>query len=112
MPDKNMEQHWSSVGDEIQSRPDENLLAGDDAPYYRYKADLFSTKFLPLVPVEARAVLDVGCGAGRTLKRLAARHPRRLVGCDQANQMVALAKKNLGDSAEIFLVDGELLPFS
>jgi SAM-dependent methyltransferase len=62
--------------------------------------------------VAGRAVLEVGCGAGRVLQQLAHRQPGRLVGCDQAREMVALAAQNLGDRAEIVHVDGDSLPFS
>jgi SAM-dependent methyltransferase len=110
--DYDKDRHWSSVGDQIRGRSDDNLLAGDDAPYYRYKADLFSTKFLPQVPIEGRAVLEVGCGAGRNLSGIAALHPGRLVGCDVASEMVALSKQRMGDAAEVVQVDGAHLPFS
>jgi ubiquinone/menaquinone biosynthesis C-methylase UbiE len=111
MPDLDLERHWSDVGREIQNRPEQNLLAGDDSPYYRYKADLCSSTFLPQMDVSGRAVLEVGCGAGRVLQQLAARHPARLVGCDQAGEMVTLAARNLGGRAEIVHVDGDSLPF-
>ena len=112
VPDYDKDRHWSSVGDQIRGRSDDNLLAGDDAPYYRYKADLFSTKFLPQVPIEGHSVLEVGCGAGRNLSGIAALHPRRLVGCDVAGEMVALSKQRIGDAAEVVQVDGAHLPFS
>ena len=112
VPDYDKDRHWSSVGDQIRSRSDDNVLAGDDAPYYRYKADLFSTKFLPQVPIEGHSVLEVGCGAGRNLSGIASLHPGRLVGCDVAGQMVALSKQRIGDAAEVVQVDGAHLPFS
>jgi SAM-dependent methyltransferase len=109
--DYQMEQHWSNVGERVDDRAGENLLAGDDSPYYRYKADLFSQKFRPLIPVSGRAVLDVGCGPGGTLGWMAEQKPRRLVGCDQSSRMVALATQNVPE-AEVVQVDGESLPFS
>ncbi|MGD0378701.1 MAG: class I SAM-dependent methyltransferase [Acidimicrobiales bacterium] len=112
MPDYDKDRHWSSVGDQIRGRSDDNLLAGDDAPYYRYKADLFSTKFLPQVPIEGHSVLEVGCGAGRNLSGIASMHPGRLVGCDVASEMVALSRQRIGDAAEVVQVDGAHLPFS
>jgi SAM-dependent methyltransferase len=112
MADYDRDRHWSSVGEQILNRPDDNLLAGDDAPYYRYKADLFSTAFLPQVPIEGRTVLEVGCGAGRNLAGIASRHPSRLVGCDVAGAMVKLSQERMGDAAEVVQTDGANLPFS
>lgn len=105
-----MQSHWSAVGERIGTREDGNLLAGDDAPYYRYKAAQFSAQMLPRIPVEGLSVLDVGCGAGGTLRWMAQHHPKRLVGCDQAPGMVELASRNV-PSAEIVQTDGDSLPF-
>lgn len=102
--------HWSSVGKQIRSRRDGNRLAGDDAPYYRYKGDLVRTQLLPRMPVEGLSVLDVGCGAGGSLDPLAERNPKRLAGCDQSVEMVKLAAENV-PQAEIRLMDGQHLPY-
>lgn len=110
MTDYEMESHWSGVGERIGERDDGNLLAGDDAPYYHYKAELFAAQMLPRIPVEGLSVLDVGCGAGGTLRWMSEHNPKRLVGCDQARGMVALASRNV-PSAEIFQTDGDSLPF-
>jgi SAM-dependent methyltransferase len=112
MADYDRERHWSNVGKQVSSRGDDNLLAGDDAPYYKYKADLFSTQFLPQVPIAGHTVLEVGCGAGRNLTAIAALHPKRLVGCDVAQEMVRLAKQRMGEAAEVVLTDGATLPFA
>ncbi len=112
MADYDRDHHWSSVGKQVSSRGDDNLLAGDDAPYYKYKADLFTSQFLPQVPIQGQDVLEVGCGAGRNLTNIAALRPKRLVGCDIATEMVALAKQRMGDAAEVVLTDGATLPFA
>jgi SAM-dependent methyltransferase len=103
--------HWSGVGEQIRERSDGNLLAGDDAPYYQYKGAQFAERFLPQIHPEGRAVLDVGCGAGANLRWMSERNPSRIVGCDQAGEMVRLAKQN-APSAEVVQIDGETLPFS
>lgn len=110
MAEYEMQSHWSSVGERIDEREDGNLLAGDDAPYYHYKAAQFAALMLPRIPVEGLSVLDVGCGAGGTLRWMAQHNPKRLVGCDQAPGMVELARRNV-PSAEIFQTDGDSLPF-
>jgi SAM-dependent methyltransferase len=104
-----MQQHWSDVGKRAEDRGD--TLAGDDSPYYRYKAQLFSQKFLPKIPVTGLDVLDVGCGLGGTLRYMSKQNPRRLAGCDQAPEMVRLSKQNVPE-AEVVQVDGTHLPFS
>lgn len=107
-----MQRHWSEVAKEARDRPSgADTLAGDDAPYLRYKAALFNERFMPRVPVEGRSVLDVGCGLGGTLQWMTSRHPARLVGCDQSSEMVNQAKRNVPD-AEIVQTDGENLPFA
>ena len=111
MAEYEMQSHWSGVGEQIRERSDGNLLAGDDAPYYHYKGAQFAERFLPQIRPEGRVVLDVGCGAGANLRWMSERNPSRLVGCDQASEMVRLAKQN-APSAEVVQVDGETLPFS
>jgi ubiquinone/menaquinone biosynthesis C-methylase UbiE len=102
--------HWSGVGGHVKSRKNGNLLAGDDAPYWRHKAGLFSRTLLTQVSVEDRAVLDVGCGPGGTLRYFSKRNPKRLIGCDISPVMLGLAAKS-APTAELIEVDGEHLPF-
>jgi ubiquinone/menaquinone biosynthesis C-methylase UbiE len=112
MSDYEMQSHWSAVGERVGERQDANMLDGDDSPYYRYKAEQFSSRFLPRIPVDGLSMLDVGCGAGGTLRWMADHHhPKRLVGCDQAPSMVEMAKRNV-PSAEVVLSDGDTIPFA
>lgn len=111
MADYEMERHWSGVGERVRDRPSGNLLAGDNAPYYEYKAALFRERFDPKIPVEGLSVLDVGCGPGGKLRWMIEQHPGRVVGCDQSTEMVELAKRNAPE-AEVIQIDGENLPFA
>lgn len=52
MTEYEMQSHWSAVGERVGERKDANMLDGDDSPYYRYKAEQFSARFLPQIPVE------------------------------------------------------------
>ncbi len=106
-----MEQHWSGVAKRVSDRPSNDLLPGDNAPYYLYKAALCTERFRPKIPVEGLSVLDVGCGLGGTLRWMAEQHPARLVGCDQSSEMVKMAKRNVPE-AEVIQIDGENLPFA
>jgi SAM-dependent methyltransferase len=99
------------VAERVRDRSSGSLLAGDDAPYYRYKDALVSERFNPHIPVEGRSVLDVGCGPGGKLRWMTELQPRRVVGCDQSSEMVKLATRN-APKAEVVQIDGENLPFA
>lgn len=103
--------YWSTVGQRLRTRKDGNRLAGDDAPYYHYKASLMQKRFLPRLPVSGLSILDVGCGAGGSLGNLRGRNPVRLAGCDQSPEMVKLASEYVPE-AEIKLMDGVNLPYA
>lgn len=68
-----------------------------------------------LPPLVGLTVLDVGCGTGRLLCRLAERHPSaRLFGLDLSNKMLECAQQNAAArGASIHFVQGECerLPF-
>ena len=51
-------------------------------------------------------VLDVGCGTGRVTEALVALVPRgRILAIDQSEEMVTLARRRLGDRAEVWRQD-------
>ena len=113
MAEYKADEHWSDVADKAARRSKRGrLVAGDDAPYYRYKRRLFLEKFLSQIPTDGRSVLEVGCGPGGNLAELLKRSPRRLAGCDVAPAMVEAAKKSYGSQGvEVVLIDGTTLPF-
>jgi hypothetical protein len=57
-----MQSDWSNLGDPIRERRDSNVVAGDDSPYYHYKAAQLALS--PAVRPQRRSVLEVRCGAG------------------------------------------------
>jgi SAM-dependent methyltransferase len=106
-------EYWSAVAEQIRTRPDGSLLAGDDSPFLRYKRELFLDRMLKRMPVRDRAVLEVGCGPGANLVEVAAAGPRRLVGCDISPKMIELAAATtarLPDAQCVELTDTSL-PF-
>lgn len=106
------ERYWSGVAGEIGSRPGVDVVAGDDDPLARHRRARFVAEFLDTLPVDGRAVLEVGCGPGGNLARLARRGPRRLVGCDISAAMLSLAERTTaGSGVELVGVDGASLPF-
>lgn len=114
MPEYNVAEHWSGVAAKTGQRGIRGrFVAGDDAPYYRYKGRRFVETFLPQLTIEDKAVLDVGCGPGGNLALMLPRHPRRLVGCDVAPAMVTAPRENPEvEGAEVVLIEGESLPFA
>jgi SAM-dependent methyltransferase len=107
-------EYWTQVADEIGQRPDSNLFAGLDTPFYRYKRSKFLEKFLRTIPAEGKSILEIGCGPGGNLLELAKAAPQRLVGCDISPAMIDLATRNTHDKATVELVvtDGKTLPFA
>jgi cytosine/adenosine deaminase-related metal-dependent hydrolase/SAM-dependent methyltransferase len=55
-------------------------------------------------------ILDLGCGTGRWLAMLAPRMPRSLFGVDLSPEMLAQAKRKVGDAANLILADCAALP--
>jgi ubiquinone/menaquinone biosynthesis C-methylase UbiE len=58
-----------------------------------------------------RSVLDVGCGPGRLLADLASRHKVRPMGVDRSQAMIAAARAELGQSADLRIGVAEDLPY-
>ena len=56
-------------------------------------------------------VVDLGCGTGRWLAKLAEHSPRSLVGVDFSAEMLIQAKRKLRDSANLVLADCTNIPF-
>src|SRR4029077_14510704 len=104
---------WSDVAQEIKQRPNGSEVAGDDTPFYRYKRARFLAEFLDSMPVHAQRVLEVGCGPGGNLRRIAQAQPRKVAGCDVAPAMVDLARRAMRDLPEVEVVEvnGRTLPF-
>ncbi len=69
------------------------------------------TRGLSLAPPrEGMAVLDVGCGTGLHL-RLYRGSGCRVHGADSSEAMLGVARRNLGEAADLCLCDASALPF-
>jgi SAM-dependent methyltransferase len=101
-------EYWSRVGSEIAKRGKDNVIAGDDDPYFRMKRAKFVTRFLRPLPVDGRVTLEVGCGPGGNLAELDGR-PSTLYGVDISPVMVDLASRR--STAIVKHIDGRHLPF-
>jgi cytosine/adenosine deaminase-related metal-dependent hydrolase len=65
-----------------------------------------------LPPVTGLDVVDLGCGTGRWLARLAPRNPASLVGVDFSAEMLEQAERKLGGAAKLLLGDCQNVPLS
>lgn len=106
------EAYWSRVAQEIEKRG-ENVIAGDDNPYNRYKRRKFLRKFLDTIDFQSKKVLEVGCGPGGNLRHIAARHqPEQIFGADISALMLQIAGRNLsGLNVNLTKIDGARLPY-
>lgn len=104
------EKYWSKVAKRIDSRSNNNVIAGDDEPYYRYKRDQF-LKVLHHLDVKGKSVLEVGCGPGGNLIEIYKSNPSKLSAVDISHNMVRMAKSLTNGIADIHKVDGTTLPF-
>jgi SAM-dependent methyltransferase len=68
----------------------------------------FLEQLLP--PIKGLDVVDVGCGTGRWLARLAERRPRSLLGLDFSAEMLLQAKLKLREAAKLVLADCSSIP--
>ncbi len=69
----------------------------------------FLERLLP--PVAGLDAVDLGCGTGRWIAKLAPKAPRSLVGVDSSPEMLAQAKRKLGGAAKWVVADCTDLPF-
>jgi ubiquinone/menaquinone biosynthesis C-methylase UbiE len=108
----NPEAYWSRVAQEIEKRG-ENVIAGDDNPYYRYKRHKFLKSFLDTIDFQSKNVLEVGCGPGGNLRHIAAHHaPKHIFGADVSQKMLDVAAKNLSAyNVNLVKTDGVKLPY-
>ena len=79
----NPETYWSRVGQEIEKRAGDNVLAGDDNPYYSYKRSRFLCQFLDTIDFQSKTIMELGFGPGGNLRHIATFHrPQLILGAD------------------------------
>jgi cytosine/adenosine deaminase-related metal-dependent hydrolase/SAM-dependent methyltransferase len=91
---------------------------------YRLWSRVYDTQPNPLLTLEERFlepllpsvtgldVVDLGCGTGRWLARLAPRNPASLVGVDFSAEMLEQAQRKLGGAAKLLVGDCEKVPLA
>lgn len=108
----NPEEYWTKVGKRIKERENgENVIAGDDEPFYRYKRKRF-LELLNGVDITDKSILEIGNGPGGNLLELSRKNKaKKLTGVDISDEMVALARKKLPEDIDIHKINGVELPF-
>jgi ubiquinone/menaquinone biosynthesis C-methylase UbiE len=105
------ESYWNEVADNITSRKDLRIIAGDDEPYYRYKRKKF-LELLNTLPFQGKTVLEIGSGPGGNLDFIYQKGAAKITGVDISAQMIALSKSFLaGKNIELIRINGQELPF-
>ena len=83
----------------------------DSAVYGQHARRLQADVLAAVETVAFEDILDVGCGTGVTLEAIVAAHPAaRAWGIDLSPEMIAVARRRLGDRAELQVADAEHLP--
>jgi ubiquinone/menaquinone biosynthesis C-methylase UbiE len=103
------ESYWSTIGKRIKERSVNNVIAGDDEPFYHYKRK----KFLALlneVPFQGKKVAEIGCGPGGNLVEILKKSPLSLSGFDISEQMISLAKEKLPATVNLTKTNGTKIP--
>jgi ubiquinone/menaquinone biosynthesis C-methylase UbiE len=109
--DYNPESYWNEVAQQIGNRSGDNIIAGDDDPYYRYKRKLF-LRWLDEIDFINKSVLEIGSGPGGNLAYLSTKDCKEITGADISSNMIAIAKKILANKPiNIIKTDGISLPF-
>lgn len=106
------EPYWSEVAERIEQRGAENVIAGDDEPFYRYKREKF-LKLLHSLDFSGKKVLEIGCGPGGNLNEIAKRGDvKELCAVDISDSMIKLARKNTkGKVKAITKINGQKIPY-
>ena len=110
MSEYHPEPYWSEVAKRIKARTGENVIAGDDEPFYRYKRKRF-LQMLHKISFTGKSVLEIGSGPGGNLKEIWTKNPVRLAGADISSEMITLSKNHLNKDIELVKINGTSLPF-
>jgi SAM-dependent methyltransferase len=104
------EPYWSEVAKKIKQRKGQNIMAGDDEPFYRYKRARF-LQMLRTLSFTNKKVLELGSGPGGNLIEVYKSGPSQLVGADISSEMIQIAGENVPQDIELVKIDGQKLPF-
>jgi ubiquinone/menaquinone biosynthesis C-methylase UbiE len=106
-------EYWNNVARRMKQRQQATMLTGDDSPFLHRKRAVTLTKFIARIPAQGKKVLEIGCGQGGNLQKIAEAQPAKIVGCDISEAMLEVARQNTSQIAgvELVQIDGLTLPF-
>ncbi|AGF58094.1 ubiquinone/menaquinone biosynthesis C-methylase UbiE [Clostridium saccharoperbutylacetonicum] len=84
----------------------------DESDDGKFVAPMYGEIISRIISEKPKRVLDLGCGTGNVLKRLKENKEIVLSGLDLSENMIEIAKKNVGDRAELKVGDAEYIPWN
>ena len=95
------------------SKMNYNKQAGiyDEKGDGKFVAPMYGEIINRVINANPKKILDVGCGTGNVLIRLSSNEELSLYGLDISENMIEIAKKNLGNKAELKVGDSEYMPW-
>ena len=108
----NPENYWDTVAQKIILRGKDEIIAGDNEPFYSYKRNKF-LKIFNSINFEGKRVLEIGSGPGGNLLEVFNQRPAGLYGTDISAEMITLSGKILGNkNITVLKTNGKNLPFA
>ncbi|MBU3090749.1 class I SAM-dependent methyltransferase [Clostridium sp. CF011] len=77
----------------------------------KFVAPMYNEIINRIMLIKPKKLLDVGCGTGNVLMKLVENSNIELYGLDISEKMIDMAKKNLGNSADLKVSDSECMPW-
>ena len=95
------------------SKMNYNKQAGiyDEKGDGKFVAPMYGEIINRVINANPKKILDVGCGTGNVLIKLSSNEELSLYGLDISENMIGIAKKNLGNKAELKVGDSEYMPW-
>jgi len=95
------------------SKMNYNKQAGiyDEKGDGKFVAPMYGEIINRVISANPKKILDVGCGTGNVLIKLSSNEELSLYGLDISENMIGIAKKNLGNKAELKVGDSEYMPW-
>ena len=95
------------------SKMNYNKQAGiyDEKGDGKFVAPMYGEIINRVISANPKKILDVGCGTGNVLIRLSSNEELSLYGLDISENMIEIAKKNLGNKVELKVGDSEYMPW-
>ncbi|HMK45282.1 MAG TPA: methyltransferase domain-containing protein [Methanocella sp.] len=105
------EKSESQIRDESRKSFDQQALNYESSLAGKHSIPLYEHVIKTMNRYEYNSVLDVGCGTGNLLAEISKRKQVSIAGIDLSENMIAMAKKRLGETSDVRNGDSEHLPW-